>query len=537
MSDNGMYGDDYEDVEYDYFYVEDTYDAEDDLAEHAVPSPPPYDAEDEWDEHSRFEYWNDIEYDSDGYNDVDAPTVNNKALGAKGAGMKRKAAAGPATPSKRQKLDSKTSAPVAPLSPTPTVIWQPRGVRLQRLANLHEVWDEKKAEPYSLLGDWEARFKDVDGFKTAQQPEKEEDWEDDAEMEDITGDMDDEDDSGPSNGPISPEQGGGLQQMLAASGVGLDDLRAALQRNLAGKGGVGKLDEGALLGYLQRMMTDEGAADDVAGELADQLFDIDEDGEDEDEEEGGLSSWVAQQVEARQETGQMSPDEPEEAGEAQGSKNTSPKMASAAASPSIKTPSERQVPTPSSMDKKTTAKTSRKFKPSRGVSGVVALGQDDDDMTTPGNDTIVVAAPPDEIIDNINVAPQNDTIQVTPLRPKAPNTANNDTIKVSSPTSNPKINSNNQISDSITVSALTPVPTPGPLRNTRKRKATEEPEPVPTEPARSSKRKATAPVPTETAEKPKRKASGFNQPTASSRAKAAEAEGRKTRSAKAGGKK
>ncbi|KAK3047513.1 hypothetical protein LTS18_013140, partial [Coniosporium uncinatum] len=57
MSDQEDYGDD--DFYDDYFYVEDSYDICDDLAEHAVPSPPPFEAP-EWDDHSRFDYWNDL---------------------------------------------------------------------------------------------------------------------------------------------------------------------------------------------------------------------------------------------------------------------------------------------------------------------------------------------------------------------------------------------------------------------------------------------------------------------------------------------
>lgn len=75
--------------EEDYMYMEETYiaavsslinyqcplmnkqmlnkDRQDDLAEHAVASPVPYDGDDDFDpDHWRYDYWADIEYDSDG---------------------------------------------------------------------------------------------------------------------------------------------------------------------------------------------------------------------------------------------------------------------------------------------------------------------------------------------------------------------------------------------------------------------------------------------------------------------------------------
>lgn len=86
MSDYEDYDDDYDG---DFFYVEDEYMAADDLAEHAVASPPPAtcgdeDMEDDWD---RFDYFNDLEYASDGYDDTQFQALDVK--GAK-AGSKRK---------------------------------------------------------------------------------------------------------------------------------------------------------------------------------------------------------------------------------------------------------------------------------------------------------------------------------------------------------------------------------------------------------------------------------------------------------------
>jgi len=59
-----------------YMWVEDEYAPADDLVEMVVPDPPVHAApEEEWDDLTRFEYWNDIEYDSDGYHDQDEATI------------------------------------------------------------------------------------------------------------------------------------------------------------------------------------------------------------------------------------------------------------------------------------------------------------------------------------------------------------------------------------------------------------------------------------------------------------------------------
>ena len=78
----------------------------------------------------------------------------------------------------------------------------------------------------------------------------------------------------------------------------------AIRQNLAAAGvDVGDMDEETLMRFALKMFADEGEADDIAGEFADQLLgkggeESDED-RNEDDNEGAFSQWVAQQAEEK----------------------------------------------------------------------------------------------------------------------------------------------------------------------------------------------------------------------------------------------
>ncbi|KAF2398065.1 hypothetical protein EJ06DRAFT_523431 [Trichodelitschia bisporula] len=266
-SEDGWYGDDA-----DYFYVEDTYQIADDLAEHAMPSPPPFEGDDEWDDDWRFEYFNDIEYDDDDF--YTKPQA--------GAGTKRKRAGGDQTLVRLRKRRVRAVQPV---------VWRGRDTRPAD----PKVYIPGSAKPYTLFKDWRERFKDVplpavperpvlakvedapeddvpedDGHDEAAEDAMDE-WESDDE------DIEDEDDETSANPP----------------GLNPEILKTALRANLAKIGlDTSNVDEATLLQFATRMFEDMGRGEEILSELADLVLSRDKDSEHED----GFSKWVTGQV-------------------------------------------------------------------------------------------------------------------------------------------------------------------------------------------------------------------------------------------------
>lgn len=227
--------------------------------------------EDEWD---RFAYWNDIEYDSDGYHDVDHDRMKKKrntAMQHQTGTLKRKAAATNRTPTKRRKGGAGKAHVVAHdahISTDSPVVWRFKedetGVPAQK----------DQVNTFALLKDWRARF-----------PERK------------TGDNSVKDAASPMEAS-QPEN--------AEEGLDIDSniLRAALQANLSKLTGAssGDSQESMLLDYVSRMLSGGGSADDIAGELADALFAKDGDStEDNGDAEGGgdFGQWVLGRAEAQ----------------------------------------------------------------------------------------------------------------------------------------------------------------------------------------------------------------------------------------------
>lgn len=267
---------DYEDEDYDadFFYVEDEYMAADDLAEHAVASPPPAtcgdeDMEDDWD---RFDYFNDLEYASDGYDDTTFQPVDVK--GAK-TGLKRKRIV-------RHRSGNNTSARTKPTAPGHSpIVWRSqadRGIKPKML--------EDNAQPYALLKNWREKLTDTPEWAKGSPishgapsltPEKKK-----AKKTFVTE---------PASPPYDEDDEDTSEQEQAIS---QEAMLAALQRQLAAAGGpLSGMDPQQLLEFAMRMVANQDAGDDIAGEMADAMLA----GEDEDDgnAEEKLLSWVAQQ--------------------------------------------------------------------------------------------------------------------------------------------------------------------------------------------------------------------------------------------------
>jgi len=265
------YGDDDSDGG-DWLFVEEEYIVADDLAEHAVQSPPPtaYDTDrlEEWD---RFDYFNDIEYASDGYDDANfVPHRAGQPLPS--ATRKRKPAAIPSHANKKQRpLKREEELKESQLVNSP-VVWRSQASRGKEAKLLPE-----NAESYALLKDWR------ESLPTPAPPVRDE------ESIDLSrGDNDEEDCE-------DEEEGQGAALDPAA-------VMAALQSRLASAGGpMSSIDPQQLLQFAMRMAMDQEAGDDIAGEALDEILDQDEQ-EDGEHAEASLLSWISQQ---RNEAGQQ----------------------------------------------------------------------------------------------------------------------------------------------------------------------------------------------------------------------------------------
>lgn len=275
------YGDDFSDYGDEWLYVEDEYMAADDLAEHAVASPPPTavdeDKQADWD---RFDYFIDIEYGSDGYDDAtseeyeikDAKTGQKRKRASKQTrGNKRRPAAG---------LGVQTDLSQREQSP---VVWRSQKDRESEV----EVLDDN-AQSYSLLKDWREKMTDTPRWAHPSPAVRSPDPRPPRQDKGETG-------IGVANAPDSPpydeeEDGDEVDEPLSR-----EALMASLQRQLATAGGpLSGMDPQQLLEFAMRMASDKDAGDDIAGEMADAMLEGGDDEEGEAAEES-LLSWVTQQ--------------------------------------------------------------------------------------------------------------------------------------------------------------------------------------------------------------------------------------------------
>jgi hypothetical protein len=294
MSDYGYDEDDYGD---DWLYVEDEYMQADDLAEHAVASPPPTACdEDRLDEWDRFDYFNDIEYDFEGYDDANFVPHSTESVA-----RKRKRRAPDTCSQKRQRTANghrKPETDVAWLSNAP-IVWRPQADRDPKSRPLPD-----DAEPYALLKDWRQRLDNVPDWvskpsrttRELRAPSQERspsgilEAVPDGEWEDEEGEEGEEDEE-------DEEDQGGEQEAPAIDPAA---IMAALQSRLASAGGpLSGMDPQQLLQFALRMANGEGEGDEIAGEMADEILNQgDEAEEGDDEAEAQLMSWVSRQREA-----------------------------------------------------------------------------------------------------------------------------------------------------------------------------------------------------------------------------------------------
>lgn len=281
MSDYGE--DDLSDYGDEFFYVEDEYSAADDLAEHVVGSPPPttYGDEEATEDWDRFDYFNDLEYASDGYDDANFYTHGSQEAQT---GQKRKRGNVSGHGRKKQKggKDYVVLSPRAQEYKLQPVVWRSQAERGVKPKLLNE-----DVEPYALLKDWRERMADTPAWAAGAPKSDPTNSKASALGKSRSTEMSE---------PISPS----AESEVDEEGDGEIDpavLMAALQKNLAVAGGpLSGMDPQQLLQFAMRMMSDQDAGDDIAGELADNMLDQgqdEEEGSDEGEAPADLLSWLS----------------------------------------------------------------------------------------------------------------------------------------------------------------------------------------------------------------------------------------------------
>lgn len=297
------YGDDYSDYGDDFFYVEEEFIAADDLAEHAVASPPPTYADDDllsdWD---RFDYFNDLEYASDGYDDAkfqDAKIGQKRKRDTKAPASTTRPGWRKAPPSSRSPAPSSRPRKTAEDADSeawlarmahPPIVWRAQNDRDLELRLLSD-----NAPSYALLKDWREKLTDTPHWARGS-PSRPKKVKDDFKS---TTNAAHASEFPPTTSELLDDINVADDEQMDENEEGMDitqeALMVALQRQLAAAGGpLSGMDPQQLLDFAMRMATDKDAGDDIAGEMAEAMLDG-EDEEDDGTAEENLMSWVAQQ--------------------------------------------------------------------------------------------------------------------------------------------------------------------------------------------------------------------------------------------------
>ncbi|EKG15112.1 hypothetical protein MPH_07709 [Macrophomina phaseolina MS6] len=303
MSDYGYDSDEFDLYDDGWLYIAEEDHLADDLAERAVASPPPrdYDIDGSGYGSDYFEYWVDIEYNSDGWNDVrGAPKTDIARKNTPGSKKRKKVAQRGPSQKKRKgphgrKISPAPSAAGNQLSP---VRWQSRKERTQQDFREARALSEEPAS-FALLQDWRTRFgstvKDAKG-KMAKVEAAENQDAGNQIMKAMEKAMkaEEEEEEAEGDGPLPAQsEVDGLESLLASSGLDPQALMRALEENLASLGAVpADLDRSTLMEYVLRMFSGEGEADDIAGQLAEDMF---ERAEEDDPEGKQIAEWAAKQ--------------------------------------------------------------------------------------------------------------------------------------------------------------------------------------------------------------------------------------------------
>jgi hypothetical protein len=296
-------------------YVEDTYIEADDLAEHAVPSPPPMDYDEEFDmDLWQYDYWMDIDYASDG-DEIRQRRLDSRTTRAKKRKLVEEARG---SPSKKRKLLARAKGPTGraqPIDELATVVMIKHAADQRNEPQDMRVVDIRPLKTQALLKDWRQKFQNTPMWpkkKPAIELEEVQDApdDDDLDQDEEMGDMrtlieaatknvaelgeeewEDEDEEDEADEPMDLDP---------------EALKMAIKQNLAAAGvNVKGMDEETLMRFAMKMFAGEGEGDDLVGEMADQLLGgqrgdaTDNETEDTENEESGFAGWVQKQAEEK----------------------------------------------------------------------------------------------------------------------------------------------------------------------------------------------------------------------------------------------
>ena len=264
---------------------------QDDLAEHSVASPPRIDIDTGYESYDPFDYWEDIENCTDGY--VDSLGSGSAAAPvASGIGSKRKRSC--TEEQGRKKLRAERAGPGAQaICNVPPVTWRSSKEKRRDINTDRQVSEKDLGAPIAIFKDWRERFGDASGFVATTNGHADDII---SEVSDATSD----DDGSPSE----------HQHKAIHSHLHVDALKSAIAANLASSDGLpAGLDESTLLEYAMQMMANNGSAEDLLGQLTDEIL---EDADESNVED--IQEWV---LKRKGETKPKSICSPDEAGNLQ----------------------------------------------------------------------------------------------------------------------------------------------------------------------------------------------------------------------------
>ena len=247
---------------------------QDDLAEHSVASPPRIDIDTSYESYDPFDYWEDIETCTDGYVDILGPK-SATAAPSLGVTNKRKRSCIEEQARKRIKAEG-LGFDLPVICEIPPVTWRSSKEKQWGVNVPKKVIEHNFGEPVTIFKDWRERFKDDSGLVTASLGQA------DGSVSEGSDINSDDDGSQSEHRHQKPERS-------ASNALNIDALKAVITANLASLNGLpAGLDESTLLEYAMQMMTDGGKAEDLLGQLTDELF---KDADDSNVED--IQEWVS----------------------------------------------------------------------------------------------------------------------------------------------------------------------------------------------------------------------------------------------------
>jgi hypothetical protein len=238
------------------------------LAEHAVASPPPYEGDTDWEWDDRYQYFADFEDGTLGYFDREPKRWKFKAASNYNNNLKRqKPIRGDEVRSQKltgEQQDNGTTKR-RHTSPTPTVLWRSQDARRRKEPDLPAV--EKDSVP--LFKGFKERLEAISSPFIRHKG---------SEINERGEEHQQSNNSNISSSDRSPIIGEGVEhKKIQTPTITREALAAALQSRLGDSSTLQFGEQSKILEYAMRMLQSEDDADDIVGELAEDILAQDED--------------------------------------------------------------------------------------------------------------------------------------------------------------------------------------------------------------------------------------------------------------------